>query len=54
VPASVFAQLESAGQLTTLNLKEKMPFEPLGLLMPEKDTSLATQSIVKFLQAFCE
>jgi hypothetical protein len=53
VPNSVFQQLKSAQQLTTLKLKEKLPFDPLGLLLPDKDTSLATQSVVKFLSDFC-
>ena len=53
VPSSVFQQLKAAHQLTTLKLKDKLPFNPLGLLLPDKDTSMATQSVVKFLGDFC-
>ncbi len=53
VPSSVFQQLKAADQLTTLKLKDKLPFDPLGLLLPDKDTSMATQSVVKFLSDFC-
>ena len=53
VPASVFRQLKNARQLTTIQLKNKIPFEPLGLLMPERDATLATHSVVDFLQNYC-
>jgi DNA-binding transcriptional LysR family regulator len=53
VPSSVFQQLKAADQLTTLKLKDKLPFDPLGLLLPDKDLSMATQSVVKFLSDFC-
>lgn len=54
VPASVFQQLKNAKQLTTLQLKEKLPFDPLGLLLPEKDISIATQSVASFLENYCK
>ena len=54
VPASVFQQLKNAQQLTTVNLKEKIPFDPLGLLLPERDASLATQSVANFLRDYCQ
>ncbi|NBQ07523.1 MAG: hypothetical protein EB032_07745 [Betaproteobacteria bacterium] len=54
VPASVFRQLNKAKQLTTLHLKEKIPFDPLGLLLPERDVSMATQSVAGFLKQFCK
>ena len=53
VPGSVFQQLKNADQLTTVKLKEKLPFDPLGLLLPEKDVSMATQSVAAFLRQFC-
>lgn len=48
VPNSVFQQIKNAHQLTTLKLKDKLPFDPLGLLLPDKDKSMATQSVFKF------
>jgi DNA-binding transcriptional LysR family regulator len=54
VPGSVFQQLNNAHQLTTVKLKDKLPFDPLGLLLPEKDVSMATQSVAAFLRHFCQ
>jgi hypothetical protein len=53
VPGSVFQQLKNAHQLTTVRLKDKLPFDPLGLLLPEKDVSMATQPVAAFLRQFC-
>jgi DNA-binding transcriptional LysR family regulator len=54
VPGSVFQQLKNAHQLTTVKLKDKLPFDPLGLLLPEKDVSMATHSVATFLRHFCQ
>ena len=54
VPGSVFQQLKNAHQLTTVKLKDKLPFDPLGLLLPEKDVSMATHSVATFLRLFCQ
>jgi len=54
VPASVFRQLKNANQLAIIHLKDKIPFNPLGLLMPEQDVSLATQSVVGFLKQYSQ
>lgn len=54
VPGSVFQQLKNAHQLTTVKLKDKLPFDHLGLLLPEKDVSMATHSVATFLRHFCQ
>ena len=54
VPGSVFQQLKNAHQLTTVTLKDKLPLDHLGLLLPVKDVSMATHSVATFLRHFCQ
>jgi DNA-binding transcriptional LysR family regulator len=53
VPASVFRQLRDAHQLVTLNLRDPLPFDALGMLLPVRDVPSATQRVADFLHAFC-
>ncbi|MEY2683809.1 MAG: HTH-type transcriptional regulator GbpR [Pseudomonadota bacterium] len=50
VPASVFRQLEAAGQLVRLPLEEVLPYEPLGMLLPQ-DVPPATGLLAAFLKS---
>lgn len=50
VPASVFRQLEDAGRVVRLVLDQAMPFEPLGMLLPEDGASPATLRLAAFLR----
>ena len=52
VPASVFSQLEQAGQVVALKLPQRLPFEPLGMVIPTRDASAATQTVAEFLSNY--
>lgn len=52
-PASVFRQLEAAGQLVMLPLEEELPFDPLGMLLPQEAIPVASQRVARFLARFC-
>ena len=54
VPASVFFQLREVGQLVALRLPERLPFEPLGMVLPLRDVALATQTVADFLTGHCK
>ena len=54
VPASVFGQLREAGQVVALNLPERLPFEPLGMVLPVRDVSAATRTVADFLTRYCQ
>lgn len=54
VPASVFGQLCEAGQVVALNLPERLPFDPLGMVLPVRDVSVATQTVADFLARYCK
>lgn len=53
VPASVFRQLEEAGQLVSLKLAQPIDFEPMGMVRPIREPAPATQRLVEFLHSFC-
>lgn len=53
VPASVFRQLEQAGQLVSLKLVQPFAFEPLGMVWSDREPPAATQCLVEFLRQFC-
>lgn len=48
-PASVFAQLKSAGQLVALTLEARLPFKPLGLVLPQQDVPVATACLADYM-----
>ena len=51
VPAgSVRPQLD-AGQIVSLRLPERLPFDPIGVLLPQQGLRPATQVLADFLQA---
>jgi len=54
VPASVFGQLREAGQVVALKLPERLPFEPLGMVLPLRDVSTATKTVADFLARYCQ
>lgn len=50
VPAgSVRPQLD-AGQIVSLHLPERLPFDPIGVLLPQQGAGRATQALSDFLQ----
>ena len=53
VPASVFRQLRDAGQVVALRLPERLPFAPLGMVLPLRDVAVATRTVADFLLAHC-
>ena len=53
VPASVFRQLRDAGQVVALRLPESLPFAPLGMVLPLRDTPSATRTVADFLLSHC-
>lgn len=54
VPASVFGQLREAGQVVALRLPERLPFEPLGMVLPARDVAAATRTVADFLAHHCK
>jgi DNA-binding transcriptional LysR family regulator len=53
-PASVFRQLQLAGELVALPMPEPLPMPPLGMVLAQRDVPLATQCLADFLKAFCK
>lgn len=53
-PASVFRQLQLAGELVVLPLPERLPMPPLGMVLSQRDVPLATRGLADFLGAFCQ
>ncbi len=53
VPASVFRQLRDAGQVVALRLPERLPYAPLGMVLPLRDVAVATRTVADFLLAHC-
>lgn len=53
VPASVFRQLRDAGQVVALRLPERLPFAPLGMVLPLRDVAVATRTVADFLLGHC-
>ena len=53
VPASVFRQLRDAGQVVALRLPERLPFAPLGMVLPMRDVAVATRTVADFLLSHC-
>ena len=52
VPFGVVRQLVEAGQLAVIEPLPALPFAPIGLLIPERDKTAATQTFVEFVEAF--
>lgn len=53
VPASVFGHLREAKQVVSLRLPERLPFEPLGMVLPQRDVAAATRTVADFLADYC-
>ena len=53
-PLSVFGQLLQAGQVVRLPVQEPMPFEPLGMALPEDPVPEATQRLAEALMRATE
>lgn len=49
VPYSVVAHLVDSGELAVLKMREAMPFEPIGLMLPQQDVGAATTRLADFL-----
>lgn len=52
VPLGVVGHLVAAGQLAVLKVREAMPLEPLGMLVPLQDVAPATAQLADFLTTF--
>jgi DNA-binding transcriptional LysR family regulator len=52
VPASVLAHACASGALVALKLPQPLPYEPLGLLLPETEVSGASGRMADFLRAW--
>ena len=52
--ASELGATVEAGQVVALNLPERLPFEPLGMVLPVRDVSAATQTVADFLTRYCQ
>jgi DNA-binding transcriptional LysR family regulator len=52
VPYSVVRHLVDIGELAVLKMRTPMPFEPLGMLLAERDVNAATQRLADFLAQF--
>jgi hypothetical protein len=52
VPFGVVRHLVDAGQLAVLRMREPMPFEPLGMLLPLQDVHAAAARMAEFLTRF--
>ncbi|MDE2604573.1 MAG: LysR family transcriptional regulator [Burkholderiales bacterium] len=52
VPFSVVRQLVFDGQLVALDIEGESPFDALGLLVPERELTVAAGSLVTFLEGF--
>lgn len=50
VPGSVLAHLCATGALVALRLPEPLPYEPLGMLLPEERVSAASARLAEFLR----
>lgn len=53
-PASVFRQLQQAGRLVALPMASVLPMPPMGMALPQRDLSVATQAVADFLIDFCK
>jgi DNA-binding transcriptional LysR family regulator len=53
VPASVFRQLRDASQVVALRLPERLPYAPLGMVLPLRDVAVATRTVADFLLNHC-
>ena len=54
VPGSVLAHLCLTGDLVALKLPVPLPYQPLGVLLPEEGVSEATRLLADFLRASCQ
>lgn len=53
-PASVFRQLQQAGQLVALPMASRLPMQPLGMALPLRDVPTATRCVADFLTDYCQ
>lgn len=52
LPFSVVRQLVDDGQLVALDIEGKAAFEPIGLLVPERELTTAASTLMHFLEHF--
>lgn len=52
LPRSVLRQYIEAGELAVLRLERHMPFEAIGMLLPEEGAGAETERLARFLKEF--